>query len=258
MNSDVKPLRNKPIPPSLNKIYRFTNKQLDLNEIWKYLNKKSLFVLSWGVRGKTASDLKENFEALLEEWKLKVIRENLFDPQAVYGYFKCRKVGNNDLLVKYTNEKGEEVELKFEFPRSSSQQHLCLADYFDSDYEDIVAFQSVTMGQKVARLIEEWNQQGRYTDAYYLHGLAVESTEALADMINFKIKEELNLKESGGGLRYSWGYPSCPDITQHFMVWKLINPSLNGMTLTESGQIDPEFSTAAIVVHHPKAQYFTL
>jgi len=258
MNSDVKPVRNKPIPPSLNKIYRFTNKQLDLNEIWTYLNKKSLFVLSWGVRGKTASDLKENFEALLEEWKLKVIRENLFDPQAVYGYFKCRKVGNNDLLVKYTNEKGEEVELKFEFPRSSSQQHLCLADYFDSDYEDIVAFQSVTMGQKVARLIEEWNQQGRYTDAYYLHGLAVESTEALADMINFKIKEELNLKESGGGLRYSWGYPSCPDITQHFMVWKLINPSLNGMTLTESGQIDPEFSTAAIVVHHPKAQYFTL
>jgi 5-methyltetrahydrofolate--homocysteine methyltransferase len=258
MTSDVKPISNKPTPPSYNNIYRFNNKQLDLSKIWEYLNKKSLFVLSWGVRGKTAAELKEDFDALLEEWKLKVIQEDLFDPQAVYGYFKCRKVGNNDLLVQYINENGETGEIKFEFPRSSNQQHLCLSDYFDSESDDVVAFQSVTMGQKVARLIEEWNHQGRYTDAYYLHGLAVESTEALADMINFRIKEELNLKESGGGLRYSWGYPSCPDITQHFMVWKLINPSLNGMTLTESGQIDPEFSTAAIVVHHPKAQYFTL
>ena len=84
----------------------------------------------------------------------------------------------------------------------------------------------------------------------------METTEALADWVNYKIKEELGLKV--GGLRYSWGYPSCPDITQHFMVWKLLNPSLSGMTLTESGQIDPEFSTAAIVVHNPVAQYFTL
>ncbi len=37
-----------------------------------------------------------------------------------------------------------------------------------------------------------------------------------------------------------------------------MNPSISGMTLTESGQIDPEFSTAAIVVHKPVAQYFTL
>lgn len=256
--SAIKPVRTKPLPPAFNTVYRFTNKQLDLNKIWTYLNKKSLFVLSWGVRGKSATDLKEDFDLLLEEWKLKVIQEDLFDPQAVYGYFKCRKIGNNDLLVKYINEIEEEVEIKFNFPRSSNQQHLCLSDYFDSEADDIVAFQSVTMGQRVARLIEEWNQKGRYTDAYYLHGLAVESTEALADMINFRIKEELKLNESGGGLRYSWGYPSCPDITQHFLVWRLINPSLNGMTLTESGQIDPEFSTAAIVVHHPKAQYFTL
>jgi 5-methyltetrahydrofolate--homocysteine methyltransferase len=149
-----------------------------------------------------------------------------------------------------------ESKLVFEFPRSSNEQHLCLADYFDSEHDDIVAFQSVTMGNKVADIIEEWNKEGRYTDAYYLHGLAVESTEALADWINNKIKNDLSL--SKGGLRYSWGYPSCPDITQHFLVWKLLNPTANGMTLTESGQIVPEFSTAAIVVHNPVAQYFTL
>jgi len=66
------------------------------------------------------------------------------------------------------------------------------------------------------------------------------------------------LKLEKGGLRYSWGYPSCPDVSQHFLVWKLLRPELSGMALTESGQINPEYSTAAIVTHHPKAEYFTL
>lgn len=54
------------------------------------------------------------------------------------------------------------------------------------------------------------------------------------------------------------GYPSCPDVSQHYIVWKLLEPEKSGMTLTESGQIIPEQSTAAIVVHHPEAEYFAL
>lgn len=254
--SSVKPVKDKPVPPKFNIVTRLENKDLPLNEIWQYLNKKSLFVLSWGLRGKKATELKDEYEELLKEWKVKVVKEKLFDPHAVYSYFRCRKVGNNNLSVKYRDDNNIDSELTFDFPRSSNPLHLCLADYFDSESDDVVAFQSVTMGNKVAEIIDEWNKQGRYTDAYYLHGLAVETTEALADWVNYKIKEELRLKE--GGLRYSWGYPSCPDINQHFMVWKLLNPSISGMNLTESGQIDPEFSTAAIVVHNPVAQYFTL
>ena len=149
-------------------------------------------------------------------------------------------------------QNGEEV--IFEFPRSSKSKHLCLADYFGTD--DIVAFQSVTVGTKVAKTIEDWNKNDRYSDAYYLHGLAVEFAEDLAEWINQKIKSELKIKK--GGLRYSWGYPSCPDVMQHFLVWKLLDPEKSGMILTESGQIVPEQSTAAIVVHHPEAEYFVL
>ena len=254
--SSVKPVKEKPVPPEFNFVTRLENKDLPLEEIWQYLNKKSLFVLSWGLRGKKATELKDEYEELLKEWKVKVVKEKLFDTHAVYSYFRCRKLGNNSLSVKYQDDDKIDPEIVFEFPRSNKASHLCLADYFDSESDDVVAFQSVTMGNKVAQIIEEWNKQGRYTDAYYLHGLAVETTEALADWVNYKIKEELRLKV--GGLRYSWGYPSCPDIAQHFLVWKLLNPSISGMTLTESGQIDPEFSTAAIVVHNPAAQYFTL
>ena len=79
----------------------------------------------------------------------------------------------------------------------------------------------------------------------------------MAEWINLKIKNELGI-HGKGGLRYSWGYPSCPDIAQHRSVWKLIHGEESGMTLTESGQIIPEQSTAAIVVHHPDAEYFVL
>lgn len=256
--SSVRPVKNKPIPPKIDFVFRFQKKDLPLEDIWNFLNKKSLFVLSWGLRGKSAPELKKEFEKLLEQWKKRITEEDLFEPQAVYSYFKCRKIGNNKLLVKYKNEKLIDSEIRFEFPRSNAEKHLCLADYFDFESDDIVAFQSVTMGNKVADIIEKWNKSGLYTDAYYLHGLAVETTEALADWINLRIKKELGLEKVNAGLRYSWGYPSCPDITQHFLVWELLKPSINGMTLTESGQIIPEYSTAAIVVHNPEAQYFTL
>ncbi|MDE1873369.1 MAG: dihydropteroate synthase [Thaumarchaeota archaeon] len=247
--SDIKPV-TPPVPPHLNKVIRFEPKDIDLNEVWKFLDKKSLFVLSWGLRGKSAKESEAEHEALFEEWKKKILAEKLFEPRAVYGYFKCHGKDGN-LTVDHPN--GEK--LVFEFPRSSRSKHLCLADYFGQD--DVVAFQAVTVGTKVSDIIEQWNKEDKYTDAYYLHGLAVETAEAMAAWINQKIKDELKI---GGkrGLRYSWGYPSCPDVSQHYIVWKLLEPEKSGMTLTESGQIIPEQSTAAIVVHHPEAEYFAL
>ena len=243
--SDVKPI-TPPVAPVLNKPIRLEPNDFDLQEIWKYLSKKSLFVLSWGLRGRGLENADIEGEKLFEEWKKKVIDEELFEPRAVYGYFTCHGK-DRKLLVDGPNE-----QIEFEFPRSSQSKHLCLSDYFGEN--DIVAFQSVTVGNRVQEIIDKWNKEDRYTDAYYLHGLAVETAEAMAEMINDKIRQELKIGKKG--LRYSWGYPSCPDVSQHHLVWKLIDPTKSGMILTEAGQIIPEQSTAAIVVHHPDAEYF--
>lgn len=239
-----------PVSTNLNNVIRLEPKDIDLNEIWKYLNKKSLFVLSWGVRGQSAKDSEQEHEVLFQEWKKKIVDEKLFEPSAVYGYFVCHNQ-DGKLVVDHPN--GEK--LLFDFPRSSKSKHLCLTDYFGKD--DVVAFQAVTVGTKVSDLIDKWNKEDRYTDAYYLHGIAVETAEAMAEWINHKIREDLKIGDKRG-LRYSWGYPSCPDVSQHHIVWKLLEPQKSGMTLTEAGQIIPEQSTAAIVVHHPEAEYFTL
>ncbi len=247
--STVKPVPA-PVPPHINKVIRFEPKDIDLNEIWKFLDKKSLFVLSWGLRGKSAKDSEAEHEKLLEDWKKKILTEKLFEPRAVYGYFKCH---GKDETLTVDHPNGEK--LVFEFPRSTRAKHLCLADYFGED--DIVSFQAVTVGNKVSQIIEKWNKEDKYTDAYYLHGLAVETAEAMAAWINQRARDELKIGQKRG-LRYSWGYPSCPDVSQHSIVWKLLEPDKSGMTLTEMGQIVPEQSTAAIVVHHPEAEYFAL
>ncbi|MBM3905813.1 MAG: methionine synthase [Thaumarchaeota archaeon] len=245
--SDVKPM-TPPVAPVLNQPTRLEPKDFDMNKIWEKLSKKSLFVLSWGLRGRGMENADVEGEKLLAEWKKRVLDEKLFEPRAVYGYFACH--GKDKLLVD-----GPDGTVEFDFPRSTQSKHLCLTDYFGQN--DVVAFQSVTVGNKVQEIIDKWNKEDRYTDAYYLHGLAVETAEAMAELINDRIRDELKISGSRG-LRYSWGYPSCPDVSQHHLVWKLIDPSKSGMMLTEAGQIIPEQSTAAIVVHHTDAEYFVL
>jgi 5-methyltetrahydrofolate--homocysteine methyltransferase len=251
--SGIKPVEP-PIPPHTNRPTRLEPYQIDLTEVWKYINKKSLFVLQWGMRGKGASG--QDPENLFRGWTDRVLSEKLFEPCAVYGFYKCHNLtlgqgGSGRLAIDLQDEK----QIIFEFPRSSREKHLCLADYFGKS--DIVVFQAVTVGNKVTEIIELWNKQDRYADAYYLHGLAVETAEAMAELINAKIRNELKIGQNRG-LRYSWGYPSCPDISQHHLVWQILEPEKSGMTLTESGQIVPDQSTAAIVIHHPDAEYFVL
>jgi 5-methyltetrahydrofolate--homocysteine methyltransferase len=247
-HSGIKPIQA-PATPHINKQIRLEANQIPLEEVWKFLNKKSLFVLSWGLRGNTAKESEKEHEKLLEEWKKRILDEELFESHAVYGYFKCH---NKDGKLVVDHQTGQVV---FDFPRSTKAKHLCITDYFGKD--DIVAFQAVTVGNKVSDIIEKWNKEDKYTDAYYLHGLAVETAEAMAEWINQRIRDELRIGPRRG-LRYSWGYPSCPDVTQHYLVWKLLEPEKSGMALTEAGQIIPDQSTAAIVIHHPEAEYFIL
>jgi 5-methyltetrahydrofolate--homocysteine methyltransferase len=239
-----------PIPPIMNTPIHLDPSKINVDDIWNMIDKKSLFKLSWGLRGKAGQDQEEDHEKLFQDWKKRIEDEDLFEPSVVYGYFNCHSQDEKLIVDHPTGEK-----IVFDLPRSTKPKHLCLADYFGND--DIVAFQAVTVGNKVADIIERWNHEDKYTDAYYLHGLAVEFAEGMAAWVNKRIKSELSI-QGKGCLRYSWGYPSCPDVGQHNLVWKLLSPDKYGMTLTESGQIIPEQSTAAIVVHHPDTEYFVL
>jgi len=79
----------------------------------------------------------------------------------------------------------------------------------------------------------------------------------MAEALHRRVKRELGIPVDRGR-RYSWGYPACPDLDHHVLVCDLLGAAdAIGISLTSAFQLDPEQSTAAIVVHHPSAVYFS-
>jgi 5-methyltetrahydrofolate--homocysteine methyltransferase len=138
---------------------------------------------------------------------------------------------------------------------------LCLADYFaavDSGRMDVVALQIVSVGDEATRFIQQMQDAGNYSEAYFKHGLAVQTAEAAADFLHAHIRRELGIPPDQGK-RYSWGYPAIPELSDHAKVFELLPAESElKMHLTPAYQLVPEQSTAAIIVHHPQAKYFNI
>ena len=134
----------------------------------------------------------------------------------------------------------------------------------------MIGLQVVTMGSKASDIARDWFESNRYQDYLYLHGLSVEMAEAMAEYVHKRIRAELGfaseeaadmqglLKQEYRGSRYSFGYPACPNLADQRPLLDLLGAERIGVSLTDQDQLDPEQSTSAIVLHHPKAKYFNV
>jgi 5-methyltetrahydrofolate--homocysteine methyltransferase len=240
---------------------------MPLELVFQCLDLDELYRLSWGAKnahGEAWETLKREFDARLAALKRQAMAEKWFAPRAVYGCWPAQSDGD-DLLVydpaSVVDGAQPTVIQRFTFPRQDAQDFLSLADYFapvDSGQMDVVAFQVVTLGPRPTELFDALQAEHNYSDAYFLHGLAVQTAEATAEYVHRHLRRELNLAP-GRGKRYSWGYPAIPELDDHQKVFALLPAEQQlGMELTESGQLVPEQSTAAIIIHHPEARYFTI
>ncbi len=241
--------------------------RMPLEFVFECLDKDELFRLSWGAKnahGDEWQKLKADFEERLAQMKREAWLQHWFAPQAVYGYWPAQAAGN-DLMVyepsSTLNGTPPKELTRFTFPRQDAQDHLCLADYFapaDSGQMDVVALQVVTVGQRATEMFDDLQARHEYSAAYYFHGLAVQTAEATAEYVHRHLRRELGLAP-GRGKRYSWGYPAIPDLDDHQKLFALL-PATDelGMRLTSAYQLIPEQSTAAIIIHHPEAKYYTV
>ena len=104
-------------------------------------------------------------------------------------------------------------------------------------------------------LIERLEREGEFAEQLYVHGLGVQAAEGLAEWLHADVRASLGI-EPDQGRRYSWGYPACPDQSEHEKVWRLLDLEEIGMTLSGGYAVMPEQSTVAIIAHHPQAVYF--
>jgi 5-methyltetrahydrofolate--homocysteine methyltransferase len=261
--SKIAPVLDIPKPPSWGaRVVR----EMPLEAVFKLLYKNELFRLSWGAkntRGEEWQRLEAEFEERLHRMQKQALQEAWLAPKGVYGYWPAQAQGEDLILYDPASVNASAlVELvRFHFPRQETGERLCLADYFaesGSGRMDTAAFQVVTVGERAAELVETLQAEGNYSEAYYVHGLAVQTAEAAAEYLHRHIRRELKLLEDQGK-RYSWGYPAIPDLADHRKVFDLLPAEKElGMGLTSAYQLLPEQSTAAIIVHHPQARYFSI
>jgi len=239
-------------------------RDMPLELVLKSLNINELYRLSWGAKNSHGTEweiLKVEFNARLEKMTKEALREGWLKPQAVYGLFPCQADGDD--LVIYNPESllgTPEAMTRFHFPRQPYDEHLALSDYFaplSSGHMDVVAFQVVTVGHAATERFDKFQAEGNYSEGYYTHGLAVQTAEATAEYLHQHVRRELGIPDDQGK-RYSWGYPAIPELEDHRKVFDLLPVEKElGMQLSPAFQLIPEQSTAAIIVHHAGAKYYS-
>ncbi|MDP9316707.1 MAG: methionine synthase [Chloroflexota bacterium] len=252
-----------------------TTTRIRLDDVWQHMDLNTLFRLQWGAKNAKGDDYKRlletEFMPRLRDLQRDAKEQGWLQPAVAYGYFPVQSAGNDLIVYEPTLWASGKGELKpeylreltrFAFPRQPERERLCLADYFasvDSGRMDVAAFQVVTLGKVASDYVDALQAAHDYSRSYFVHGLSVTATEGLAEYTNQIVRQGLGLTgDAKRGKRYSWGYPAIPDLDQHAQVWRLLPAAELGITLTESFQIVPEQSTAAIVVHHPQATYFSI
>jgi 5-methyltetrahydrofolate--homocysteine methyltransferase len=230
---------------------------VELEDVFPHLDTHVLFKLHWGGRGKKGEEwrqlVEEEFQPRLERmWR----EQDYLRPRALLGYFPCTAVGNS--LELYDPEDPERVLEKLVFPRQPGHDRICITDFYrpkESGDRDVVAIQAVTAGSQVTELMAELEQRGEFAEQLYTHGLGVQTAEGMAEWLHARVRSDLGITPDQGR-RWSWGYPACPDQSEHIKVFRLLAAERIGLSLSGGHAVEPEQSTLAIVAHHPQAVYF--
>jgi 5-methyltetrahydrofolate--homocysteine methyltransferase len=209
------------------------------DRIQKLLDRDALFCRRWKLLKPGApKEDRDKAEELLVRL-LRVYREQgVWHGAGIYGVFTARAEGPGLVLAHPGN--GEEL-TRLRFSKSFSSR---LAGRFGAK-QLYVVLQLVTLGDKVGALADRLAKQGRVHDQFLLHGLAAELTEALARLSQKELPGLPGWKKTE---RYSPGYPAWPDLSEQQKVFTLLGASRIGVSLTETFQIVPEYSTSAIIL----------
>lgn len=283
-------------------------KDFDLDALYGFINETALFKNQWQLKTASATDyvrlVEEKYRPILKELSAEVKREGWFEPKTVYGWFPAQSDGNDVIvydpasipshchpertLSEQSEPKRQSKDLRFDlpanfqaeellritFPRQREGRLLSISDFFSPKSTrrmDVIGFSVVTIGSIASTVTQKLFEAGDFTKYLYLHGLSVETAEALAEYMHRQMRLELGIAGEDApavrdlfhqkyrGSRYSFGYPACPNLEDQAKIFDLLKPEENiGVRLTEGFHLEPEQSTNALIVHHPQAKYFVV
>ncbi|HYL93638.1 MAG TPA: methionine synthase, partial [Alphaproteobacteria bacterium] len=190
----VQPAPNIPAPPFYGIRVR---KDFDLNTLFEYINHTALFKNQWQLKTASQEDyarlVQEKYLHVLKELQEEVIAGGWFEPKVVYGYYACQAEGND--VVLYDKPGGATVQ-RFTFPRQHEGRKLSIADFFlpkESGQFDVIGLSVVTIGSKASEVTKALFDANEFTRYLYVHGLSVETAEALAEFHHKEMRQELGI-----------------------------------------------------------------
>lgn len=254
-----------------------------LDEIARYID-WTFFFAAWELKGKfpkildhpeygpVARELYENALRLLH----KLNDEHLLTARAVYGFWPANSLEND--IILYTDETRTKELMRFPMLRQQQAQppgkpNLSLADYIaplESGFPDYLGAFAVTAGLGVKELVKYYEKNQDDYHAIMVKALADRLAEAYAEYLHqrarrdwgYGLTENLTyedlIEEKYRGIRPAFGYPACPDHSEKFKLFDLLDASAIGIHLTEQGAMLPAASVSGLYFAHPQAHYFSV
>jgi 5-methyltetrahydrofolate--homocysteine methyltransferase len=221
--------------------------------------------------GAAARELYEHAQALLNE----LTGGRRLEPRAVYGFWPAASDGDD--IILYTDDSRRKELARFRMlrqqePIADGRPNRSLADFIAPlgsgapDYLGTFAV-SVHGAEDVAA---EFERDHDDYHAIMVKALADRLAEAFAEYLHAQARKDWGYGESERlsnddliaeryrGIRPAFGYPACPDHSEKFTLFKLLNAGGIGMTLTESGAMLPAASVSGLYFSHPAAKYFNV
>ena len=219
------------------------SKDFDLREVFQYINDTALFKNQWQLKTASQEDylrlVEEKFRPIKKKLEEEVIAAEPVRAQSRLRIFPGAGDGNDIIVYDPGSEKSSVTKelLRFTFPRQREGRKLCISDFFareDSGKMDVLGLSLVTIGAQASVETQRLFEGGEYTRYLYLHGLSVETAEALAEYLHKKMREELGIAGEDSphirdlfhqkyrGSRYSFGYPACPNLEDQTKLFALL------------------------------------
>ena len=271
-----------PTVPSLSGTKVFSN--FDLAAIAEYIDWKPFFI-AWELHGnfpQILTDEKVGIEAtkLFNDAKHllnTLIKEKWLQAKGVVGFWPANATGDDTVTVKanITNDTEEIIELNFlrqQSKKAAGQPNMSLADFIapvSSGKQDYMGAFAVSI-HGIEEHIKKFEAQHDDYNKIMLQALADRLAEAFAELLHIQTRKEywgyakdeaLNIddliKEQYLGIRPAPGYPACPDHTEKYKLFELLDAHNHaGITLTESLAMYPAASVCGWYFAHPDSKYF--
>ncbi|CAN5434514.1 hypothetical protein BH20BAC1_BH20BAC1_16610 [soil metagenome] len=275
-----------PVTPSFLGIKVFEDYALE--EVSEYIDWQPFFI-AWEMHGKFPNLLKDekigeeatklynDAKALLQ----KIIEEKWLVAKGVIGFWEVAATGDDTVTIY----EGENEKTRLEFLRQQSkkapgQPNISLADFVCTVPEDKMQGEKATdhLGAFAVSIhgieshIKYFEDNHDDYNKIILQALADRLAEAFAELLHKRTRKEFwgyakdeflsgkeLIEEKYSGIRPAPGYPACPDHTEKYKLFDLLNATeAAGITLTESLAMYPASSVCGWYFAHPESKYFGL